>query len=540
MKESKIMNKVNFLIANRLIKGFKRGKVSIIIGIILATSLLAVVLTVGNSISETVKMDIIEDIGDYHISYDNLEYSKIDIIKRSPLIEELIIEGRSVKIQIKEKGGIERNIDKLANTLGEKPNVNEEYFKYLNREGQYLINEIYRIGIMLGVIGVVLLITYGNLYNGFSLSMSDIEDEIIKLKQIGATPKQIKEILIIIMSMLIVIAVPIGFFIGVYGVEIIFYGLGKYINAYKDIILNKSMSDIIIVFVLISILSISAIIKVSKNNNKEEYINIGMFDYFIKDKIGIEGLIAYRSRSINYNKYTKLLTSISVSITFLVIIGTVLNVMGVPQLHSRENEDVDISLHTVDEKVKNRLEEFKVVDNIYISNESIEIKLKDNAKEEDLDEFMEELYNGVGKPYTMEDIKGFKEFEKRRASVFKLGGYGFAIFIGIIALINIVNIIFNDVESKKEQMRLLMSVGCSYRVIKKIILYEVLVNISIGSVLGLIIGLMIGGIIPVSNNVILSGELPVKEFVCAFVIIQVIGIITASSTIKSIKGKSCV
>ncbi len=86
------------------------------------------------------------------------------------------------------------------------------------------------MAILIFVVALIIIATIAVIYNAFNISVLERINQFGLLRSIGATPEQIKEIVLKEALILGIIGIPIGLFCGIFAMKVVLYiiGLLKY------------------------------------------------------------------------------------------------------------------------------------------------------------------------------------------------------------------------------------------------------------------------------------------------------------------------
>lgn len=256
------------------------------------------------------------------------------------------------------------------------------------------------------IISLVVVATVAVIYNSFNISVLERISQFGLLRSIGATPEQIKGLVLKEASILSMIGIPIGLFCGILAMKIVLYIIGFF---KFELFNNVELVISPIVLIISSIIGIITVFisaygpakKAAKISPLEAVRNAGSFkkesfkkvrsSKLITTILGVEGEIAYKNLRRNRKRFLITVFSMIISISLFITFSSFSNFMfkmGVADYeekgdfvvptNSKSDEDV--------EKIYNELKGISDVERVYkdisayssllIENEKINPKLK--------------------------------------------------------------------------------------------------------------------------------------------------------------------
>lgn len=299
---------------------------------------------VGDSLELTIGDISISSDDDYELENSKIKTFKIVGIMNKPSMSHVnMIFTTNLKsdvvdcyISFKKPSDYKNSINELLNVIN-----NENYYEKLD-DSRYYINEslldyevlsfsynntMTLIKIAVIVISIIMIVSVFCIRNSFLISTTEKIKMYGMLASVGATKKQIKKTVILEGFILGFIAVPLGIFIGIFGV----YLLTKIINILSnsslifhfDISFISVIISILIGFITIYFSSISSSRKASRvspidNLRSSNSINISSKSLkcpkFIKNIFKTGGVIAYKNLKRSKKKYKTTVISLTLSV----------------------------------------------------------------------------------------------------------------------------------------------------------------------------------------------------------------------------------
>lgn len=241
----------------------------------------------------------------------------------------------------------QERIFSIAKDVGVDPDNIKDNYRVLRLSGESL-NETFNssiIGLLAFIIILVMISTIAVIYNAFNISVLERVSQFGLLRSVGATPSQIKNIVLKEAAILSAIGIPIGLLSGVLAMKIVFSIIGlmplKNINLIDDMKITISVG----VFIFSGIIGIITVFlsaigparRAAKVSPLEAVRNAGSFkkesfdkikkSIFIRKVLGIEGEIAYKNLRRNRTRFYITVFSMVISICLFIIFATFSNFM---------------------------------------------------------------------------------------------------------------------------------------------------------------------------------------------------------------------
>lgn len=241
------------------------------------------------------------------------------------------------------------------------------------------------VGLLAFVIILIMVSTIAVIYNAFNISVLERVSQFGLLRSVGATPSQIKNIVLKEAAILSGIGIPIGLFSGVLAMKIVFYIIG--LMAFNNVVLINDMKISISlgVFLISSIIGLITVFlsaigparRAAKVSPLEAVRNTGSFKKESFDKIrksnlirkvlGVEGEIAYKNLRRNRKRFYITVFSMVISISLFITFSTFSNFMFKMGVVDRGDQG-DFQVYGQGDSTENiykELKEIKDVNRVY-------------------------------------------------------------------------------------------------------------------------------------------------------------------------------
>ena len=191
------------------------------------------------------------------------------------------------------------------------------------------------ITLLVFIVGLIVVSTVAVIYNAFNISVLERISQFGLLRSVGATPKQIRGIVLKEASILSVIGIPIGLFSGVLAMKIVLYVISLLksdLPVFKDMEITISGAVFIIssitgaITVFLSAIGparqagkVSPLEAVRNTGNiKKETYKKTRNSIFIRKVLGVEGEIAYKNLRRNRKRFIITVFSMVISIVLFI------------------------------------------------------------------------------------------------------------------------------------------------------------------------------------------------------------------------------
>jgi len=235
--------------------------------------------------------------------------------------------------------GAQDKSDAIAKDIGadlNRINLNNKVLRLSAESTDEMFNDTI-IYILAFVVGLIIISTIAVIYNAFNISVLERISQFGLLRSIGATPAQIRGIVLKEAFILSIISIPIGFLSGLGAMKVVFYIISKLqfsADFFSDIKVNLSL-PVFLISTVIGLITVflSAIGPARKagkvspleavrntGNLKKETLKKVKTSLFIRKILGVEGEIAYKNLRRNRKRFIitvfSMVLSISLFITF--------------------------------------------------------------------------------------------------------------------------------------------------------------------------------------------------------------------------------
>jgi len=419
-------------------------------------------------------------------------------------------EGR-ILIEINEKADFNEVLDELKSiTEDDNIAINNDLILVLKPESNQAL-----LTILVIVVSIVVIATIIVIYNAFQISVVERMKQFGLLRSIGATRKQIRQIVMKEAAVLAIIAIPIGIICSLLALGIlqtIFLILLEdssnvpLFNIDWQILLISSILTLIAVLVssyypaffagrISPLLAISSRLSINKGKIKNRNNKV------LRKPFSFPLSMALKNVKRNKNRYTVTVLSIIISSVLFITFSSLMDIAFSSRLVNEPYEsDLTINLHdenNVSSENLEVLEQIKLIKNVSKVSEqdlSFEIELKDTNQSLAT---VEDIQNTIGKDHSIVVINNFeaKKDQKESVLIIKVLVYAFIVVISLIGSLNILNTITISIMVRRKELAALKSIGMSQKDLKKMITYEALIYGFSGSLQGIFFGCILSYII---------------------------------------------
>ncbi|MEQ6353489.1 FtsX-like permease family protein [Lysinibacillus sp. M3] len=419
-------------------------------------------------------------------------------------------EGR-ILIEINEKADFNEVIDELK-SITEDNNIviNTQLIQALKPE----TNQSLLIMLVI-VVSIVVISTIVVIYNAFQISVVERMKQFGLLRSIGATRKQIRQIVMKEAAVLAFIAIPIGIVCSLLALAIL--------QAFFVILLDKgsdifffnidwkillAISILTLIAVLVSsyfpaffagrispLLAISSRLSIKKERIKKQNNKV------LRKPFSFPLNLAIKNIKRNKNRYIVTILSIVISSVLFITFSSLMDIAFSSKLVNDPSES-DLTIYLQEENNVSSenleiLEQLKLIKNVSEASEQdigFKIKLKDTDQSLAT---VEDIQKTIGKKHDIAVVNNFEENKAKHeeALTIKVLVYAFIVVISLIGSVNILNTITISIMIRRKELAALKSIGMSQRDLKKMIIYEALFYGFSGSLQGIFYGCILSYIL---------------------------------------------
>lgn len=323
-------------------------------------------------------------------------------------------ENSVLLVEISSKTNLNKALNELKQ-LGDKNTVVENRYLLLMQGAGDSKEGIMGLFITLGIIiGIVVISTIAVIYNSFQISVVERIKQFGLLRAVGATPKQIRKIVLREATVLAVIGIPIGLLCGIiaiYGISFVFKLIGGDSVLPMKPVIDSTVMAISAIVGLISIY-ISGLIPAFFAGRTSPLVAISSRASITKDKIkrkkntivqkifGFEGAMAAKNIKRNKKRYRITVFSIVISVVLFITFKSFMDMALTISNNTNESKNIHFAVVRddkatkedvkIDDKIVDNLKSLKLVDKVYkaykpyyfdgLINKSNEVKEIQNMK----------------------------------------------------------------------------------------------------------------------------------------------------------------
>ncbi|TDT62453.1 ABC transporter permease [Fonticella tunisiensis] len=228
------------------------------------------------------------------------------------------------------------------------------------------------------IIGIVVISTIAVIYNAFQISVVERVKQFGLLRAVGATPKQIRKIILREAAFLASIGIPMGLGFGIvalYGIDFTF----KLIGGENIVIISPRISiDVMLISILIGLVSIyvSALLPAIFAGRISPLVAISSRNSIIKEKLkrrkshimgrifGFEGALASKNIKRNRKRYRITVFSIVISVTLFITFKAFMDMSLNVYSEMNESRNIHFSVVTGSNDGENAGVEESIIENI--------------------------------------------------------------------------------------------------------------------------------------------------------------------------------
>ncbi|MBE5106501.1 FtsX-like permease family protein [Bacillus thuringiensis] len=408
-------------------------------------------------------------------------------------------------------------------------------------------------------ISIVVIATVVVIYNAFQISVVERTRQFGLLRSIGATRKQIRQIVLREATFLAVIAIPIGVIcslIALASLQLTFSLLLE--NSAEVSVFHVDwkillISSIITFLTVIAsslypayfagkvspLLAISSRLSIKKEKIKKQKNST------LKKPLSFPLSMAMKNVKRNKNRYTITILSIIISSVLFITFSYLMNVAFASNTYKNLSTESDITIQLQDDnqehlaESKQVLDQLKSLGNISKVDEKkdykFETKLKDVTQSSAT---VTEIKNTIGKRYSITVVDYYQQNKgiKEQKLTLQVLAYGFITVIALIGSVNILNTITISIMTRRKELAALKSIGMSQKDLKKMITYEAMIYGFSGSLQGIFFGCMLSYIIylAISGMSKMTWTIPYEACIITFVSALIISYLSVLIPLKKI------
>ncbi|OPA19453.1 ABC transporter permease [Bacillus cereus] len=409
-------------------------------------------------------------------------------------------------------------------------------------------------------ISIVVIATIVVIYNAFQISVVERTRQFGLLRSIGATRKQIRQIVLREATFLAVIAIPIGIICSLIALASLQFTFSLLMENSKAVSIFYVDWNILLVSSIITLLSviasslypayfagkISPLLAISSRLSiKKEQIK-KQKNSMVKKPLSIPLSMAMKNVKRNKNRYTITILSIIISSVLFITFSYLMSVAFASKSFDELSVKSDITIKIVDnnpdhlaesEQVLHQLKSLENISKVYEKKEnSFETKLKDVTQSSAT---VKEIENTIGKSYTITIVNNYQENKTKKEEKLTLQvlAYGFITVISLISSVNILNTITISIMTRRKELAALKSIGMSQKDLKKMITYEALIYGFSGSLQGIFFGCILSYIIylAISDMLKMTWTIPYEACIITFVSALIISYLSVLNPLKKIQ-----
>ncbi|UOK49160.1 FtsX-like permease family protein (plasmid) [Bacillus tropicus] len=409
-------------------------------------------------------------------------------------------------------------------------------------------------------ISIVVIATVVVIYNAFQISVVERTRQFGLLRSIGATRKQIRQIVLREATFLAVIAIPIGIICSLIALASLQFTFSLLMENSKTVSIFHVDWKILLISSIITLLSviasslypayfagkISPLLAISSRLSiKKEQIK-KQKNSMLKKPLSIPLSMAMKNVKRNKNRYTITILSIIISSVLFITFSYLMNVAFASKSFEKLSVKSDITIKIEDnnsdhlaesEQVLHQLKSIENISNVYEKKDnSFETKLKDVTQSSAT---VKEIENTIGKRYSITIVSNYQENKTKKEEKLTLQvlAYGFITVISLISSVNILNTITISIMTRRKELAALKSIGMSHKDLKKMITYEALIYGFSGSLQGIFFGCILSYIIylAISDVLKMTWMIPYEACIITFVSALIISYLSVLNPLKKIQ-----
>ncbi|MFV8521187.1 ABC transporter permease [Bacillus sp. SBS7] len=408
-------------------------------------------------------------------------------------------------------------------------------------------------------ISIVVIATVVVIYNAFQISVVERTRQFGLLRSIGATRKQIRQIVLREATFLAVIAIPLGIICSLIALASLQFTFSLLMENSKGVSIFHVDWKILLISSIITFLSviassfypayfagkISPLLAISSRLSiKKEQIK-KQKNYILRKPVSFPLSMAMKNVKRNKNRYTITILSIIISSVLFIAFSYLMNVAFASKSFDKLSVKSDITIklednnsdHLVEsEQVLRQLKSLGNISNVNEKKNRFETKLKDVTQSSAT---VKEIENTIGKRYSIAIVNNYQENKTKKEEKLTLQvlAYSFIIVISLISSVNILNTITISIMTRRKELAALKSIGMSQKDLKKMITYEALIYGFSGSLQGIFFGCILSYILylAISDKLKMAWTIPYEACIITFVSALIISYLSVLNPLKKIK-----
>ncbi|TCJ77185.1 UNVERIFIED_ORG: putative ABC transport system permease protein [Bacillus cereus] len=409
-------------------------------------------------------------------------------------------------------------------------------------------------------ISIVVIATVVVIYNAFQISVVERTRQFGLLRSIGATRKQIRQIVLREATFLAVLAIPLGIICSLIALASLQFTFSLLMENSKGVSIFHVDWKILLISSIITFLSviassfypayfagkISPLLAISSRLSiKKEQIK-KQKNYILRKPLSFPLSMAMKNVKRNKNRYTITILSIIISSVLFITFSYLMNVAFASKSFDKLSVKSDITIKLEDNnsdhlaESEQVLHQLKSLGNISNVNEKkknrFETKLKDVTQSSAT---VKEIENTIGKRYSIAIVNNYQENKTKKEEKLTLQvlAYSFIIVISLISSVNILNTITISIMTRRKELAALKSIGMSQKDLKKMITYEALIYGFSGSLQGIFFGCILSYILylAISDKLKMAWTIPYEACIITFVSALIISYLSVLNPLKKIK-----
>ncbi|CUB12711.1 ABC transporter permease YtrF precursor [Bacillus cereus] len=438
-------------------------------------------------------------------------------------------------------------------TKEENLSINEELIRLVKPGSNDSIMATLIITISIVVIATVIVI-----YNAFQISVVERTKQFGLLRSIGATRKQIRQIVLREATILAIIAIPIGIICSLialaslqftfsllleYDTEVSFFHIDWGILLISSIItllavLASSFYPAYFAGKISPLLAISSRLSIKKEQIKKQKNSM------LRKPLSFPLSMAMKNVKRNKNRYTITILSIIISsvlfITFAYLMNTAFESKAFNKLSTKSDITIDLDGNSQENSEKNKqvLEQLNSLENISKIYEEKDLKFEINLKDvKQSPSTVTQIKNIVGPSITIVNNYQENKVNKEQKTTLQVLAYGFITVISLISSVNILNTLTISIMTRRKELAALKSIGMSQKDLKKMITYEALIYGFSGSLQGIFFGCILSYILylAISDMLNMTWSMPYGACIITFVSALAISYLSVLIPLKKIQ-----